>query len=324
MTQPSSHTALVMNRAEARRRLRERVDQVTIIFPSRVESQEDLSKAQEQEKRWRAYNRELLCRMFTTEEYAREYDLSSVPVHQVGDRYFDVDLRTLASRLQESVKRQAARIESIIDRLELIAEVSVAQAASKPKHRSKVFVVHGHDEGALQAMARFLEKIGLDAIVLRERPDRGLTVIEKFEASANEVGFAVVLLTPDDVGGLASVTEQATRARQNVIFELGYFVGKLGRGGACLLRKGDVQIPSDLAGVIYIPTWIIPRRVGRSSLPESCGPPGLNSIPTRYWDEPRLVPFPSGCRCRRRRACLLGRISRSMSRTHPRGGPHAW
>ncbi len=96
-----------------------------------------------------------------------------------------------------------------------------------------------------------LDTIGLKAIVLREQPDQGRTIIEKFEACAREVGFAVVLLTPDDLGGAAVAATQASRARQNVIFELGYFVGSLGRGRACLLRKGDVEIPSDLFGVIY-------------------------------------------------------------------------
>jgi predicted nucleotide-binding protein len=111
---------------------------------------------------------------------------------------------------------------------------------------TKVFVVHGHDETALQATARFVEQLKLEAIVLREQPDRGLTIIEKFEHSAAEVGFAIVLLTPDDLSGPAGGSASGTRARQNVIFELGYFAGKLGRGRTCLLRKGSVDIPSDL------------------------------------------------------------------------------
>ena len=132
-------------------------------------------------------------------------------------------------------------------------EHRVQAAAAEPKalpalDGSKVFVVHGHDEAALQAMARFLEKIGLEAIILREQPDQGRTIIEKFEDCAGDVGFAVVLLTPDDIGGVPTA---AARARQNVIFELGYFAGKLGRGRACLVRKRDVEIPSDLYGVIY-------------------------------------------------------------------------
>lgn len=120
-----------------------------------------------------------------------------------------------------------------------------------PVLTKKIFVVHGHDEGAREGAARFLEKIGLEAIILREQPNRGRTVIEKFVDCAQEVGFAVVLLTPDDLGSVAGDGAQMSRARQNVIFELGYFVGSLGRGRACLLRKGKVEIPSDLYGVVY-------------------------------------------------------------------------
>lgn len=116
---------------------------------------------------------------------------------------------------------------------------------------NKVFVVHGHDEAALQGLARFIEKIGLEAIVLKEQPNQGRTVIEKFEQASADVGFAVILLTPDDIGSKVTATEQDKRARQNVIYELGYFTGKLGRGRVCLLMKGAVEIPSDLNGVIY-------------------------------------------------------------------------
>ena len=126
----------------------------------------------------------------------------------------------------------------------------VPVAPPKPLQR-KVFVVHGHDEAAREAVARFLEQLELEAVVLREEPDKGRTIIEKFEHCAADVSFAVVLLTPDDLGGATTAPAQVARARQNVIFELGYFVGKLGRGRACLLRKGEVEIPSDLYGVIY-------------------------------------------------------------------------
>jgi predicted nucleotide-binding protein len=115
----------------------------------------------------------------------------------------------------------------------------------------KVFVVHGHDDGARETVARFLEKIELKAIILQEQPSQGLTIIEKFESHASQVGFAVVVLTPDDLGGPTAAMAQSSRARQNVIFELGYFAGKLGRGRVCVLRKGEIEIPSDLYGVIY-------------------------------------------------------------------------
>jgi predicted nucleotide-binding protein len=114
----------------------------------------------------------------------------------------------------------------------------------------RVFVVHGHDMGARESVARFLESLDLQPIILHEQANGGQTVIEKFESHASTVTFAVILLTPDDLGGAVG-SGQVDRARQNVIYELGYFTGKLGRGRACLLRKGSVDIPSDLAGVIY-------------------------------------------------------------------------
>ncbi len=142
--------------------------------------------------------------------------------------------------LEEEIQDEEQETASIIDR-----PVTATSGVSK------VFVVHGHDHGARDAVARFLEKVELEAIILHEQPDQGLTIIEKFEAYAKQVGFAVVLLTPDDIGGAVITPAKSARARQNVIFELGYFVGKLGRGRACLLRKGAVEIPSDLYGVIY-------------------------------------------------------------------------
>lgn len=125
------------------------------------------------------------------------------------------------------------------------AEVQITTTFS-----DKVFIVHGHDKLALESLARFLEKLGLEATILQEVPNQGKTLIEKFEGASN-VGYAVVLLTPDDVGAAVSASDSNVRARQNVVFELGYFVGKLGRGKVCLLKKGDVEIPSDLAGVVY-------------------------------------------------------------------------
>jgi len=124
--------------------------------------------------------------------------------------------------------------------------------ATKNKVPSKIFVVHGQDEAAHQGVARFLEKLDLNATILSEQPSQGRTIIEKFEQCASDVGFAVVLLTPDDVGGPGLAAKQGSRARQNVIFELGYFVAKLGRGKTTLLRKGGVEIPSDLYGIVYI------------------------------------------------------------------------
>lgn len=116
-----------------------------------------------------------------------------------------------------------------------------------------VFIVHGHDEAMREEVAAFIHEIGYNPVILHERPNRGRTIIEKFEQEAADMGFAVVLLSPDDFGGKAGhENELNPRARQNVILELGYFVASLGRERVCPLYKGDVELPSDILGVLYV------------------------------------------------------------------------
>lgn len=147
---------------------------------------------------------------------------------------------------------------------------------------NKIFIVHGHDEGALNGLARFLERLRLEVIILKEQPNQGRTIIEKYEDSASEVGFAVVLLTPDDIGSAVSAEAQSQRARQNVIFELGYFAGKLGRGRVCLLRKGNVEIPSDLFGIVY--TDMDPAEGWKQSLVKELKAAKIEFDANRMWD----------------------------------------
>ena len=114
---------------------------------------------------------------------------------------------------------------------------------------NKVFIVHGHDGEARETVARFLEKMGFQAIILHEQANQGRTVIEKVEGNS-DVGFAVILLTPDDTGCVKG-GEAEPRARQNVLLELGYFIGRLGRAKVCALKRGELEIPSDFAGVVW-------------------------------------------------------------------------
>jgi predicted nucleotide-binding protein len=116
---------------------------------------------------------------------------------------------------------------------------------------SKVFIVHGHDEGARASVDGFIRKLGFKPIVLNEQSSRGMTVIEKIEAHG-DVPFAVVLLTPDDEGCKKGGTP-APRARQNVILELGYFISRLGRNNVCALKRGNLELPSDFLGVVTEP-----------------------------------------------------------------------
>lgn len=113
----------------------------------------------------------------------------------------------------------------------------------------KVFIVHGRDNEKKESCARALEHMGLEPIILHEQPNQGKTIIEKFE-EYSDVGYAVVLMTPDDLGGLKG-EQQQERARQNVVFELGYFIGKLGRNHVTALVDGKLEIPTDISGVVY-------------------------------------------------------------------------
>ncbi|WP_299580475.1 nucleotide-binding protein [Mucilaginibacter sp.] len=130
---------------------------------------------------------------------------------------------------------------------------SIPAVKQKKISSNKIFLVHGHDNELKEKTARYLEKMGLEVIILHEQSNQGQTIIEKFEAHA-DVGFAVVLLTPDDVGRSIKVEpdQQRFRARQNVIFELGYFIGRIGRDKVCGILKGPVETPSDYDGVLYI------------------------------------------------------------------------
>lgn len=115
----------------------------------------------------------------------------------------------------------------------------------------KVFLVHGHDRIAELEVARFVESLGLEVIILHEQANGGTTLIQKIE-KYSDVGFGIILYTPCDVGGLPD-GELSPRARQNVIFEHGYLIGKLGRDRVAALVKSNIENPSDINGMVYIP-----------------------------------------------------------------------
>ena len=117
---------------------------------------------------------------------------------------------------------------------------------------TKVFIVHGRDDGTKETIARFVEQLELEAIILHERPNRGRTLITKFREEAEGVGFAIVLMTPDDLGKAKDAGGDRPRARQNVVLELGFFIGALGPARVAAVVRGDIERPSDLDGVVYI------------------------------------------------------------------------
>lgn len=130
-------------------------------------------------------------------------------------------------------------------------EESEKTAHTKLSHQNnKVFVVHGHDEALKEKVARLLEKQGLEAIILSEQANKGETIIEKFEENS-DVGAAICLFTGDDIGKEKSEAVEKQRARQNVVYEAGYFMGKLGRERVIMLVDEGIELPSDLQGVVY-------------------------------------------------------------------------
>lgn len=137
-----------------------------------------------------------------------------------------------------------------------------------PASRPGVFIVHGHHARALEKVDALVRSLGANPIVLRDQPSNGQTIIESFETHAARASFAIVLLTGDDVGRrgprvvhgkiLKYHDRDQSRARQNVVFEFGYFVGRLGRSRVCVLKQPKVEIPSDISGVRYLeyaPGW---------------------------------------------------------------------
>ncbi|MCW4853835.1 MULTISPECIES: TIR domain-containing protein [Enterobacteriaceae] len=144
---------------------------------------------------------------------------------------------------------------------ELIKEVTEKSETTSGKEVSplsihadnkKVFVVHGQDNAIKSEMARFLDKAGLEPIILHEQASSSNTIIEKIEANS-DIGYAVVLYTPCDIGARkVDNPDLKSRARQNVVFEHGYFIGRLGRSRVSALLVEGVEAPNDISGVVYI------------------------------------------------------------------------
>jgi predicted nucleotide-binding protein len=263
--EPKRPPQLTMPRDEARDKIMSRHTLGQSLLERQkgsIGNQQQLDDAEAEARKWSIFNVDLLRRLFDQPEYADAYSEAGRSMIMMLERDLGRDIRDHLEWLTAKLRN----LESLSERIDLfdVVPIVAAQAAANPlaaeallsASKREVFIVHGRDNEAKSVVARFIEQCGLKAIILHEEADEGRTVIEKFEQTSN-VAFAIVLLTPDDVGGLAPIDSDtrglAPRARQNVILELGYFLGKLGRKGVCALRKGEVEIPSDFAGVIYTP-----------------------------------------------------------------------
>ncbi|MCG7323432.1 nucleotide-binding protein [Arsenicicoccus bolidensis] len=159
-------------------------------------------------------------------------------------------------RLPEVVRdiREKVRVLGAIqDRLDVYTQTPTSRIPRVPSADAPIFLVHGHDLARREIVRRFLETVTRrDVVVLADQPNRGQDVLGKLLTHALQAAFAVVLLTPDDAGCPQGAAEPLPRARQNVVFELGMFIGILGRERVAALNEPSVEIPTDFSGVAYI------------------------------------------------------------------------
>jgi hypothetical protein len=207
--------------------------------------------------RWTSFTEEVLLLIYRTPEQAKEF--TQCFVHMI------YSISEWQQYLQDDYKDVGGSVNvlmSLQERLELVSEPSGLPRTTEPEPAATtestgkpvIFLVHGRDQGKREEVARFLEKSGdykYDVVILDEQATGGLTLIEKFEQHAANAKYAVVLVTGDDVGGLKG-GELQPRARQNVVFELGFFFSKLTRHKVAVLYEADVEKPTDVDGVGYI------------------------------------------------------------------------
>jgi predicted nucleotide-binding protein len=253
---------LIQPRDEAKNRLGERIEKGLELKQRKVDTREAYDLLLKDYQKWDAFNKELLKQLFSTDELAKEYSYFGVAAIAMREP-------SLGEKIADAFKKvdnKIHRIDSIIERIELIPidETKVSDlvtpsdnSTEKQPRTKKVFVVHGRDEIAKTSLEVFLHEIGLEPVVLHRQADEGMTIIEKFEKHS-DVGYVFILLTPDEVAYLASEDgkpdserNKEFRARPNVIFEFGYFIGKFGRSRVCCLYTGNVSLPSDVNGIIY-------------------------------------------------------------------------
>lgn len=257
-------TMLIISREEARDKISSQIERGKKLLNIPSIATDGVREAEAERENWHRYNSELLRNCFEGDEIIDEYKKNVSKNYHIylGDSMaFGYDKMEAFNRL---ITLDLKLLESILERLELysvkhiINQILISLPGDRNNYSKEkkaidraIFIVHGKDEAAKQSLARFLEKLDLNPIILHEKPDKGKTIIEKFE-SYSKVSFAIVLLTPDDEGYPKGEKKKLNqRARQNVIFELGFFIGKLGRERVCALYKPDIELPSDYSGIIY-------------------------------------------------------------------------
>ena len=249
-----SLTQLPENSEKAYRKIQERIKEGNLLLDQQIDSDEELKEAKVAFNNWSEHNKMILSLLFDSSLIADEYaklHADVVPLPSYDSRSFIHEFPRLQHQVLQSyvwqyrkqITTQIKYLQRIGDQLELPGEPLFTVPSL---FGDDVFIVHEHDEAAKYAVARFVENLGLTVTMLDDHPNRDGIFINKFEQYVNNAGFAIVLFTADNEFG------HRLNAHQNIIFELGYFIGKLGRERVCLLFNGELEMLPDLSGVFYI------------------------------------------------------------------------
>ncbi|MEH6770047.1 nucleotide-binding protein [Maribacter arcticus] len=250
---PPPPTELIVSRKDFIQKLEERIQKGEEILKFNVSTQSDFDNNRNDFNIWNDYNSEYLKQSFNNEynEYKKRYDDCTMLIG-LGKNRQGPQGKLL--NFKESVKAKLSNLKKLLGKADLLKSSIEEPSAKEMKEAStktnKIFIVHGHNDHIKIDVARTLEKLGLQPIILSEQPNQGQTIIEKFELHS-DVGFAIVLLTADDLGRVKTSDKDKYRARQNVIIEMGYFIGKLGRSNVFPMYEDGVELPSDLHGILY-------------------------------------------------------------------------
>lgn len=262
---PQIADALIIEKASFKTKLSEIIETGKELLNRSITNIPELEKNKKDFYSWDDYNSEYLKQVFNNEnnQYKRTYDKTNN-----FDVYFlsgnDSPNQKL-KELKDDISNKVIFLERLFDKVDLLKSAieeplpTVIISKTVDSSNNNIFIVHGHNVAVQQSVARTLEKLGLNPIILSEQPNAGNTIIEKFEANT-DVGFAVILLNDDDEGKSKTDIDLKSRARQNVILELGYFIGRLGRKRVLPLYSEGVELPSDIHGLLFIPidkadTW---------------------------------------------------------------------
>lgn len=221
-----------------------------------IQTQQELAEVKDDFNDWDDYNLEYLKYCFNIEynEYRKTYNGPSMAFASLDGLSSPAEQ---IIELKDNIKKKVKNLSQLLNKANLLKISTAVNEQVKPNQikqeldTSKVFIVHGHDSEAETKTIRFVEKLGLEAIVLHEQASSSRTIIEKIEDYSN-VGFGIVLYTACDVGAKASPDpDLQDRARQNVVFEHGFLIGKIGREKVCPIVKGNIETPNDISGVVY-------------------------------------------------------------------------